>query len=130
MTPAPNTIPKYSQPINWCPHCENEELIDEEDNYCQTCLIQISNGEEGNNELKVFDWINNECWTPRNRLKDRKYFLPINWCPCCEKEELIDEEDSYCQTCLIRVSNGEEGDSSYLVNDNIHNECWKPRKKM
>ena len=41
MTPAPNTIPKYSQPINWCPHCENEELIDEEDSYCQTCLMQF-----------------------------------------------------------------------------------------
>jgi len=53
----------------------------------------------------------------------------INWCPCCGNEELIDEEDSYCQTCLIRISNGKEGDSSYLVNDKVNNKCWKPRKK-
>ena len=53
----------------------------------------------------------------------------INWCPCCENEELIDEEDSYCQTCLIRISNGKEGDSSFVVIDKVNNICWKPRKK-
>jgi len=74
MTPAPNTIPKYFQPINWCPCCENEELIDEEDSYCQNCLIRVSNGKEGDTSYLVNDWINNECWKPRQKIP--KYFKP------------------------------------------------------
>ena len=36
--------------------------------------------------------------------------LNVDWCPCCQNEELIDEEDRYCQTCME-----EEGESWYLV---------------
>ena len=53
-------------------------------------------------------------------LKTKVEHLNVDWCPCCQNEELIDEEDCYCQTCME-----EEGRSWYLVS-----KTKKPKQKL